>query len=350
MTAPPVLVLGAQRSGTTLLRWCLDAHPAIAIGPETGFLRAVGDVLMAPAIGRDDLPWTDGWSVSEAEVEAAFADAYDRVFRAHAAASGATRWGEKTPVNIAYPHRLARTLPDARLVAIVRHPLGVAASLARWGRAPASSLTYWRASAERLVQHSALAGERFHLVRFEDLLREPAAVLRSVLDHLDEQWDPAVLDPRNADGPSTSDGGNVQRPIDPARAVSWTERVDPAWVRLLPAHEDAMTWFGYRPDLDDPVGTLPAPVFAGVAVPDRPDSVQPPEDRWREHIERTDRQRTATPQRVPSRADGVVGRVLDVTGAVRRRGVDGVVRRLREDLHALGPRRALSRWWRLLRR
>src|SRR4029077_15574034 len=36
---PPMpIVVGAPRSGTTLLRLMLDAHPDMAIPPETGFL------------------------------------------------------------------------------------------------------------------------------------------------------------------------------------------------------------------------------------------------------------------------------------------------------------------------
>ncbi|MEO1279878.1 MAG: sulfotransferase, partial [Planctomycetota bacterium] len=32
---PPIIILGVPRSGTTLLRTMLDAHPRIACGPET---------------------------------------------------------------------------------------------------------------------------------------------------------------------------------------------------------------------------------------------------------------------------------------------------------------------------
>jgi len=35
---PMPVILGAPRSGTTLLRFMIDAHPDVAIPPETGFL------------------------------------------------------------------------------------------------------------------------------------------------------------------------------------------------------------------------------------------------------------------------------------------------------------------------
>ncbi|HEV8165823.1 MAG TPA: sulfotransferase, partial [Actinomycetota bacterium] len=43
----PIFIVGCQRSGTTLLRLILDAHPNISCGPETRFLedlaRITGD-------------------------------------------------------------------------------------------------------------------------------------------------------------------------------------------------------------------------------------------------------------------------------------------------------------------
>lgn len=35
------IIVGAPRSGTTLLRFMLDSHPDLAIPPETGFLSRV---------------------------------------------------------------------------------------------------------------------------------------------------------------------------------------------------------------------------------------------------------------------------------------------------------------------
>src|SRR5438132_939957 len=40
---PMPIIVGAPRSGTTLLRFMLDAHPEVAIPPETGFLTIGGD-------------------------------------------------------------------------------------------------------------------------------------------------------------------------------------------------------------------------------------------------------------------------------------------------------------------
>src|SRR5438270_14036839 len=44
---PMPFIVGAPRSGTTLLRLMLDAHPELAIPPETGFVAAAAMQLPA---------------------------------------------------------------------------------------------------------------------------------------------------------------------------------------------------------------------------------------------------------------------------------------------------------------
>src|SRR5690349_25105593 len=44
MPPPMPVIVGVPRSGTTLLRMMIDAHPAVAIPPETGFLAALADL------------------------------------------------------------------------------------------------------------------------------------------------------------------------------------------------------------------------------------------------------------------------------------------------------------------
>src|SRR6185369_10132715 len=41
----PIFVIGAPRSGTTLLRLILDSHPRISCGEETHFLRDLGAIV-----------------------------------------------------------------------------------------------------------------------------------------------------------------------------------------------------------------------------------------------------------------------------------------------------------------
>ena len=58
------IVVGAPRSGTTLLRFMLDAHSQLAIPPETGFLvvaeKLKGDFSNAVATPRTGTDPPDG--------------------------------------------------------------------------------------------------------------------------------------------------------------------------------------------------------------------------------------------------------------------------------------------------
>ena len=42
LSEPPVFIVGAGRSGTTLLRTLLSAHPRLAVTPETHFMAFAG--------------------------------------------------------------------------------------------------------------------------------------------------------------------------------------------------------------------------------------------------------------------------------------------------------------------
>ena len=52
MHLPMPVIVGVPRSGTTLLRIMLDAHSALAIPPETGFLLRLAALDGAPGDGR----------------------------------------------------------------------------------------------------------------------------------------------------------------------------------------------------------------------------------------------------------------------------------------------------------
>lgn len=341
----PVLVFGAQRSGTTLLRLMLDAHPNIAIGPETGFLRRIGEAAQWPAVGRSGVPWSDGWSVDPEVVEREFALVFDRVFTAHAAAHGATRWGEKTPLNTSYGERLARLWPDAQVVSIVRHPVPVVRSRARWGpsHTPPRVLENWAKVARNHVHNRAVLGRgRFHLVRFEDLVARPRHVMEEVLAFLDEPWHPDVLRHHTVAGEAeVTDGGNrTDEPVDPSRSTAWTADVTAEELELVERTcGTEIAWFGYRTDPDRPVVAIREDPLADVEVPDVPVPAAPPAPARPPTPAAT----SISDQRPPNPA-------ATVRDALRRRGLRGVIARARRDVVELGASGAVRRWWDLFNR
>jgi Sulfotransferase family len=212
---PAPFIVGVGRSGTTLLRLMLDAHPELAIPPETHFLPALielfdgggeHDIDALVAAVKTHAGWHD-FGMDEAELQAAFGtsdnagNAIRAFFSAYAARHGKPRWGDKTPVYIESIARIGATLGDqARFIHLIRDGRDVAVS--RGARAvkrgrkatPARvEAETWQRRIEGARVQAATVGHYLEL-RYEDLIADPAAVLRTACDFIELDFDPAMLD------------------------------------------------------------------------------------------------------------------------------------------------------------
>jgi hypothetical protein len=287
-------VVGLGRSGTTLLRLMLDSHPALAIPPETHFAPEVIRMCRKQRPSAEELAdhlaglrrWGDfgidrdeilerlraGDSLDAAPVLRAFYELY-------AEHQGKPRWGDKTPGYTAKMRRIARTLPEARFVHLIRDGRDAALSRARASAKtvkPARAAERWR---QRIEEARAQGAQVPHYIeaRYEDLVRDPEETLRRILSFTELDWDPAVLryHERAADRLSEMDrdlpaiGGKgrraaekrvgshamTQRPPDPTRLARWREEMSAADAAEFEAVAgDLLTEFGY--ELSAP--TLPA--------------------------------------------------------------------------------------------
>lgn len=253
----PIFVLGAERSGTTLLRLILDAHPAIAIGPESGFLRAVQDTLTIREwhAGHN---WFERFGVDRADMAARLADLYGGMFTDYAHAQGKRRWGDKSPMHRWLVDLALELFPDAVFVGIVRHPGAVCTSRARWNYPRQDNVDMWVRAAHRMVvDRDRIGAERFTILRYEDLLRDPEPVLRDLVDFLGEEWSDRLVahHEEQRGGDEVTDGGTrTTDPMDPSRIDAWLEQAAAEDVEAIAAATSP--WrerFGYTA-----TGTLPA--------------------------------------------------------------------------------------------
>jgi hypothetical protein len=212
---PPVIVLGVRRSGTTLLRVMLDRNPALAVPDESYFVpqlarRHRGTV--DPPSFVDDLrrlPTLVDWGLSPEVVTRRLragmttGEAISAVFEAYAAERGKPRWGDKTPLYMQHLPLLERLFPEARFVHLVRDGRDAALSFlsmpagimtAGWGhpRDAAGFASQWVTEVRAARDLGARVGPgRYHELRYEALVADPAAELRQVcvfagLDYDDE--------------------------------------------------------------------------------------------------------------------------------------------------------------------
>jgi hypothetical protein len=248
----PVFVIGSMRSGTTLLRLILDSHERIAIGAETGFMGAVAATTAIPGwrYGRE---WYERIGWTEDELHLRLRGFYSEMFSRHAAQQGKVRWGDKTPFHTAHVALMAEIFPDAVFVGIVRHPGAVVRSLMRTFQYSLDQASrYWLDANSELMRGAVVAGDRFALCRYEDLVFEPEPLTRALMDWLGEEWSPRLLQheevQRRQGAPRVVDGGTSTRDaIDAQRATKWIDALLPEQLSVLEETTGTLAeFFGYR--------------------------------------------------------------------------------------------------------
>jgi len=217
MSRPGIVVLGTPRSGTTLLRRLLDAHPNIACPPETyvlsGAARFLHEETFAQGLKIGALFGLGYAGFEEADVLArlrAFAFGF---FEEHAEKAGKQRWAEKTAFDAFHVPAIRRLCAGhVKFVCLHRHGLDVAASIAELvdktggfveelhryvTRYPQPLEAYARAWVDTATAIEDLAqaeSDDALSIRYERLTEDPEAVLREVLAFVDEPWDDGIVE------------------------------------------------------------------------------------------------------------------------------------------------------------
>lgn len=267
----PIFLIGAMRSGTTLVRLVLDSHDNIAIPQETGFMRLVQAQKFTPFWKWGDV-WHEHLGLSETDLDAELRDFYGGLFARHARAAGKSRWGEKTPWHVWHVEQMSRMWPQSMFVGVVRHPGGTVGSLTTSWKSftVPKAVRLWQRTNLEVVRQATLLGDRLVLLRYEDLVLNPESTLRELLDCLGEPWSPRVLTHHEVQqqqgGPSRVEGRTrTDDPIDESRVTKWAASMSPADLRRVRRGTETLARFlGYS--FDD-VSTLEplAPAGSGRA-------------------------------------------------------------------------------------
>jgi hypothetical protein len=203
--ADPVFVLCMGRSGSTLLRFVLDAHPELACPPETSL----------PALcGRLAVVWSliEGAPLSEVrgDVPPAIPDPavagirhmVDLMTGSYLQRRGKRRFCDKSLGSAQFADLMVRAWPEARFVCLYRHPMDVIRSgldACPWGlngygfdgyigSSPGNAVLalarYWLDNAQAIAAAEDRFPDRCHRVRYEDLTADPAATAAGIFAFL----------------------------------------------------------------------------------------------------------------------------------------------------------------------
>lgn len=282
---PPFFIVGSARSGTTLLRLMLNAHPEVAIPPESRFIAELWtghdevevDRLLSRLAANDRF---QTWELPIAAVEreldgrtsARYAEVMEAAYHAYASSQGKSRWGDKTPRYVRHIPLLAALWPDARFIHLIRDGRNVALSYAEVPFGPknvARAARLWAGRVQAgLREGRTLGGMRYLEINYEDLVEDPEGETKGVCQFLDLDFDPGMLNYTEGLGDSvlsraTMYNPNVMQPPKP-KVRSWEESMPEDHVEIFEAVAgEVLSELGYGRRFPAPSTFARAKAFLG---------------------------------------------------------------------------------------
>ena len=200
----PVFVLCCGRSGSTLLRFLLDAHQDLASPPETNLAALCAHLVSAwsllagaPVGEQPDEPLM----IPEAALDG-IRRSLDLMVGPYLARRGKKRYCDKSLGAAEHADVLLRLFPRAKFICLYRHPMDVIASgieACPWGlkgfgfdryaaESPGNSVhalaQFWADHAAAIMKVEERFPGRCHRVRYEDLVDDPEAVADGIFRFL----------------------------------------------------------------------------------------------------------------------------------------------------------------------
>ncbi|QKS01741.1 tetratricopeptide repeat protein [Sphingomonas sp. CL5.1] len=224
-TTSPVFIIGFPRSGTTLLDTMLRNLSELMVLEEPPMLEAV----------ERSFGSIDPAALSEERIANGRATYFDHLTR-HAGEEIAERTVvDKYPLHMVRVPLIHRLFPAAKFVFVERHPCDSLLSCFMARFVPNKAMVHFQhiESAARLFDLSfnawSLAEERLplnvHRIRYEQMVTNPEAEMRSLLDFLEIAWNPAVLDNRAGAAANrvvaTASYAQVTQPINDRSIGRW---------------------------------------------------------------------------------------------------------------------------------
>ena len=271
----PVFIVGAPRSGTTMLQFILDDLPDLCMPTgESHFLiplfrnqqsfarldtrEGMQHLLQTihnfnPIFLYGDLhgvkfdvdQLTDAFL---ADGHASVRDVIAGIFEKNAAGLGKTRWGDKTPYYALHLDKLITWWPDAKFIHLVRDGRDVALSL--FGRKHDFSAynmyyaaQYWQKYVDVCrEQGSRLPAGQYLEIRYEDILNGKDAAMCTVCDFIGEPYPDAAQTP----DPTQAAAARKLKTVNKDNQGKWRHALNAWQIRVFESEAGStLLQFGY---------------------------------------------------------------------------------------------------------
>lgn len=258
-----IIIGGLPRSGSTLLRWHLDASKEIIAPAETTFLQFLlnynQDLVESRSRRINQSLMIGEEKISEIILQSnSSIEAFDLIMEEYASErnSRANVWVEKTPWNCLSYSWLARERDDLWFISTVRDGRDVVTSK-HWNKEKSPFQSGFHCPVQRYVDAMGLIYSFDHpkhlIIKYEDFVDNPKGMLVELFNTIGLTWDDDILE--NARVESASRQANYDRqPL--LKMIPTTERIG-RWERPeykekieeFYSHSDATFWLessGYR--------------------------------------------------------------------------------------------------------
>lgn len=273
----PVFIVGAPRSGTTLLQYMLRSHPALSFPTgESHFfiplfrnaaqygdlsrLENVKHVLQAMESQSAEFLHTDlhGLKFDVETLAREFVeeghhgmrDIINGIFEKNAAGEKKPRWGDKTPYYVLHIPELLEWWPDAQVIHIVRDGRDVALSMLARRHDFGVYNNYLAAKLwEQFVETGHMMGQRvlgtqYLELRYEDLIRDQKASLEKICQFLGEMYSDDLLEFKKAG--TAGKTPLLQKSIQKENQDKWKSEMTSWQIRVFESAAGAtLEKFGY---------------------------------------------------------------------------------------------------------
>ncbi|KAG5681800.1 hypothetical protein PVAND_011208 [Polypedilum vanderplanki] len=238
---PLIFIGGVPRSGTTLMRAMLDAHPDVRCGQETRVVPRL--IQMYANWMKQEVEWKrlQEAGVDKPVLSNAVAQFCLEVIASHG--EPANRFCNKDPLTLKYGVLVSELFPNMKYIFMVRDGRATVHSIIeRKVTVTGFDLNDYRMSMQKwnrmikgmFVQCELLGKDKCMLVNYEKLVLEPKKMMEKILKFLDLPWNENVL--HHEDFINKTHGirlSNVERSTDQVKRAINLEALS-KWVGKIP--------------------------------------------------------------------------------------------------------------------
>lgn len=244
----PIFIVGAPRSGTTLLSATLANHSQIACGPETQFFNKLNPQVLhhvefdwprkavkaVMALNLSGQPVHELFELTEGEIESylslrlpSLRTLLESLTAQYAQKAGKIRWAEKTPNHLVHLPLIRKLFPESPIIRIVRDPRDSAISMKKlpWASQSVLANCYFWNEWFSVSHEFCIKDEKTLTIRYEDFVLNPKKSLEGLCNHIGESFEESMLDTSQSASRVTSPNetwkAQVSQSLDPTRLYVW---------------------------------------------------------------------------------------------------------------------------------